>query len=75
MKLDEVQKHFTPTYTHRAAHPAMLLIERLLERLFPVKVMMLVCLRDGTIKVEWSSGGKMADQGRSFVPPAGPEQT
>lgn len=53
----------------------MLLIERLLERLFPVKVMMLVCLRDGIIKVEWSSGGKMADQGRSFVPPAGPEQT
>lgn len=36
--------------------------------------MMLVCLRDdGIIREEWSSGDKMADQGRSLVPPAGPE--
>lgn len=35
---------------------------------------MLVGLRDdGIIKEEWSSGDKMADQGRSLVPPATPE--
>lgn len=57
------------------AHPAMLLIDRLLERLFPWKPMMLVCLRGAGINMEeWSSGGKMADQGRSLVPPAGPEE-
>lgn len=55
-------------------HPAMLLMERLLERLLPWKFMMLVCLRpDGIISEEWSSGDKMADQGRSLVPPAGPQ--
>lgn len=33
--------------------------------------MMLVCLLDdGRVNEEWSSGDKMADQGRSFVPPA-----
>ncbi len=36
--------------------------------------MMLVCLRDDGIIREWSSGDKMADQGRSLVPPAGPER-
>lgn len=51
----------------------MLLMERLLERLLPWKVMMLVCLRDGIIREGCSSGDKMADQGRSLVPPAGPE--
>lgn len=35
--------------------------------------MMLVCLRDGIIREGCSSGDKMADQGRSLVPPAGPE--
>lgn len=36
---------------------------------------MLVCLRDdGSVREEPSSGEKMADQGRSLVPPAGPER-
>lgn len=45
-----------------------------MERLLPWKVMRLVCLRDdGIIREEWSSGDRMADQGRSLVPPAGPQ--
>lgn len=52
-------------------HPAMLLMERLLERLFPWNVMMLVCLLAcGIIREDVSSGERMADQGRSRVPPA-----
>lgn len=55
-------------------HPAMLLIDKLLDRLLPWKFMMLVCLRDeGSTREEWSSGDRMADQGRSLVPPAGTE--
>lgn len=57
-----------------AAHPAMLLIERLLDRLFPGKVMMLVCLLDaGILRGKLSSGLKTADRGWSLVPPAGGE--
>lgn len=65
----------THTHTHTAAaHPAMLLIERLLERLLLWKVMILVGLRDeGKVREVWSSGDKMTDQGRSLVPPAGPQ--
>lgn len=38
--------------------------------------MMLVgLLDDGRVNEEWSSGDKMADQGRSFVPPAVPKMT
>lgn len=56
--------------TLAAAHPAMLLMERLLERLLPWKAMMVVALRGGgRVKEECSSGDRMADQGRSFVPP------
>lgn len=52
----------------------MLLIDRLLDRLFPWKVIILVCLRaDGIVREEWSSGIKMADRGRSLAPPACPE--
>lgn len=48
----------------------MLLMERLLERLLPWKAMMVVALRGGgRVKEECSSGDRMADQGRSFVPP------
>lgn len=38
--------------------------------------MMLVCLLDdGRVNEEWSSGDKMADQGRSLVPPAAVQRT
>lgn len=58
------------TQTLAAAHPAMLLMERLLDRLLPWKAMMVVALRGGgRVKEECSSGDRMADQGRSFVPP------
>lgn len=60
------------TQTHKlaAAHPAMLLMERLFERLLPWKAIMVVGLRDdGRVAEECSSGDRMADQGRSLVPP------
>ena len=50
-------------------YPAMLLMEMLLDRLVLLKGMMLVCLREGP-SVELSSGTKMADRGRSFIPVA-----
>lgn len=49
----------------------MLLMDRLFDRLLPWKAMMLVCLLDdGSVNEVWSSGDKMADQGRSLVEPA-----
>lgn len=66
-----VKHAHTNTNIAAAAHPAMLLMERLLERLLPWKPMMVVGLReDGRVKEEWSSGDRMADHGRSLVPPA-----
>lgn len=66
-----VKHAHTNTNIAAAAHPAMLLMERLLERLLPWKPMMVVGLRDGgRVKEVWSSGDRMADQGRSLVPPA-----
>ena len=57
-------------------YPAMLLMEMLLDRLVLLKGMMLVCLREGgTPSVELSSGTKMADRGRSFIPVAETEHT
>lgn len=59
-----------------SAYPAMLLMDRLFERLLPGKPMMLVCLLDdGRVSEEWSSGVMMADQGRSLVEAAAGQRT
>lgn len=61
----------TLTTCGSSAYPAMLLMDRLFERLLPWKAMMLVgLLDDGRVNEEWSSGDKMTDQGRSLVPAA-----
>ena len=54
----------------------MLLMDRLLDRLLPWNAIMLVCLLDdGRVNEQWSSGDKMADQGRSLVPLAAAQRT
>lgn len=75
-KRGDFSSSFTTYTCGSSAYPAMLLMERLFERLLPWKAIMLVCLLDdGRVSEEWSSGDKMADQGRSLVPPAAAQRT